>query len=212
MAPIPIFSNSPIVASKADGISPKTTPPGPAATTTAPSTTTTAPTPTTTAAAPQPGAVPFPAPTGIAIPTQPSAPPAPTPVAAPATTTPAAYAPPAPTAAPAPNSTKIPYQTALPPLNYLPPAISSMPSTTPSYQQQTPLPALSHPPGYQQNSHATADTQMGYESRNAGLPGGAGPAEEDAGLWDTAKRWVQGAGESLSAVESEVWKKITPKD
>jgi hypothetical protein len=73
-----------------------------------------------------------------------------------------------------------------------------------------------HPPGYQQNTNAggyqnpSAYHQPHGSNTNYTLPGVA-PADhndDDAGLWDHAKRWAKGAGESLAAAESEVWKKI----
>jgi hypothetical protein len=35
-----------------------------------------------------------------------------------------------------------------------------------------------------------------------------GGSEDDAGVWNQAKRWVSAAGESLASVEDEVWKRF----
>ena len=79
--------------------------------------------------------------------------------------------------------------------------------------------SLEHPPGYQQNSYAS---EMSADQRRAqqeaeknsssfnlsqGQGGGAGGFEEQS-VWDAAKGWASSAGEKLSAVEAEVWKKI----
>lgn len=101
-------------------------------------------------------------------------------------------------------------------------------STTnaPSFSHPVGLPAqessegrksLEHPPGYQQNTYASemsADQRRAQESNQNqstyGLPvqGGSGGGFEEESVWNTAKGWASQAGQKLSAVEAEVWKKI----
>lgn len=95
---------------------------------------------------------------------------------------------------------------------------SSYPVNLPSDTSDNARRSLDHPPGYQQNTYASemsADQRRASEaqqnSSNYGIPpgqgGGTGGFEEQS-VWDTAKSWASQAGEKLSAVEAEVWKKI----
>lgn len=82
---------------------------------------------------------------------------------------------------------------------------------------------LSHPPGYHQNVNAAElnSHQRAAHQANVSGPGlvlgvggvgmgggGSGPAGEE-GVWDSAVKFVQAAGEKLSAAESEVWRRIS---
>lgn len=107
-----------------------------------------------------------------------------------------------------------------------PPKASTRTDNTPSTPYPVQLPtavedprqSLEHPPGYQQNVYAselTSDqrraqaTELANSSSTFGIShtGSAG-GFDDAGLWNTAKKWAQQAGEKISATEQEVWKKI----
>jgi len=84
---------------------------------------------------------------------------------------------------------------------------------------------LAHPPGYQQNVSAvefSAHQRAAQEAaiaeeqqrrRNSlsalgGLGGGGGDGDGD-GVWNSAKKWIQAAGEKLSDAETEVWRRIS---
>ncbi|KAI1321863.1 hypothetical protein F5Y16DRAFT_388324 [Xylariaceae sp. FL0255] len=223
MAPIPVYTNSPIVAAKPDGVTPKTAAVEEPPTSTSP--TRTRPNPTSTYPAAQPGAVPsLPKPTGSAYaPPTPTgrlndAPPPPQPGAVPPP--PKAgekYQPPAQTPAPA---MPMPQQMSIPtPVATYPSQQRGTSSTTISsvpFGTQLPFGAVSshsqgteslqHPPGYHQNANASeldrfqrsAAEQREYEESGDALEG----------VWDAAKKFAQQTGERIAAVENEVWKKI----
>ncbi len=73
--------------------------------------------------------------------------------------------------------------------------------------------SYSHPPGYQQDVHASefsSSQRAAHDaatSRDAGLMSSFGQ-DDQAGMWDAAKKWAAAAGESLAAAENEVWKRI----
>ncbi|KAI1426153.1 hypothetical protein F5Y12DRAFT_713392 [Xylaria sp. FL1777] len=233
MAPIPVYTNSPITAAKPDGVTPKTAS-GTDASCKTKTTKASSPTSTYTPAAyaaAQPGAVP-------ALPTATSSvftsPLRPTP------TTSMANARPAP---PQPGS--VPVSGVPPPPKagekYQPP--TQTPTTTMPYPQQMAIPApatphslqrgtstatimssspygaqtpsattgasgddvqsLSHPAGYQQNANAS---ELDRYQRSAMEQ----RELDDNGdsMWGAAKKLAQQTGERLAAVESEVWKKI----
>ena len=71
-----------------------------------------------------------------------------------------------------------------------------------------------HPPGYQQNvnasefsSHQRAahHAQVESEWHWSGMPDAA---EDDEGVWHSAVKWAQSAGEKLKAAETEVWRRV----
>ncbi|KAH8894794.1 hypothetical protein GQ53DRAFT_744208 [Thozetella sp. PMI_491] len=259
MAPIPIYTNSPITAEKASGVTPQTAsqehPPRPHQPPAAP--------PTTTATAPegypaaQPGAAPrLAAPTGPAqagryAPLQPTptqklgeqTPPPPQPGAAPIPPSsklpppPRAgeqYHPPEPT--PAPHPPRMGYP--LPPqmgMAIQPPSLSqrgtASTSAAPLYSVPQPLgvggpygaqvgaratDSPSHPPGYYQDVNASEFTSHQRAAQNAQIEwerhqGGASTTSyegDDEGVWGSAKKWAQSAGEKIAAAESEVWRRI----
>jgi len=224
MPPIPIYSSSPINPSKASGVTPKTAesqennPQVPSG-----------PTPTTKQAytPAQPGATPFlPVQTGTAqassSPPQPTrtqqqeGPPPPQPGAAPTASkslppppkTGESYHPPEPTPAP---TMPMPPQ-----MSYSPPSSAYTPyQGTTTTQPNTARPVmlggagdadLSHPPGYQQNT--AADQFTSQQRHQASMAEGRTYDGEDDGVWDQAKKWATGVGDSLAAAESEVWKRI----
>ncbi|KAH6687267.1 hypothetical protein F5X68DRAFT_261480 [Plectosphaerella plurivora] len=234
MPPIPIYTSSPINATKASGITPKTAEPEPKSSIPTASATA-APTPTKTAAyAPaMPGAtpsLPFQTPTSHASSHPPaptgrpgdSGPPPPQPGAVPSL--PGASLPPPPKAGetytppqttPAPPTMTMPPQMAMPPPgnSYTPYQGTSSTSTTfhqPAAAQPTFLGGgggsnLSHPPGYQQN--ANADQFTSQQRHQASMAEGH-TYDGEEGVWDQAKKWATGVGGSLAAAESEVWKRI----
>jgi hypothetical protein len=80
-----------------------------------------------------------------------------------------------------------------------------------------------HPPGYMQNVNAadfSRDQRAAHEASmqsygagsSSGMGGSSGMSGEgsdgEEGIWDTAKKWAQAAGEKLSAAENEVWRRI----
>ncbi|KAI0905041.1 hypothetical protein F4824DRAFT_26245 [Ustulina deusta] len=232
MAPIPVYTNSPITAAKPDGVTPKTAS-GTAASgrTSKTSSPTSTYTPSAYAAA-QPGATPsLPTTTSPAL-AQLSSRLQPTP------TTSMASASPAP---PQPGS--VPVSGVPPPPKagerYQPP--TQAPATTLPYppQMAIPAPVASH---LLQRGTSTATvassspygTTMPFAmtggggddthslSHPAGYQQNANASEldryqrsaveqrelDDNGVWGTAKKFAQQTGERLAAVESEVWKKI----
>jgi hypothetical protein len=239
MAPIPIYTKSPINAAKADGVTPQTA---------APSEKPQQETPTTTTAqqggypAAQPGAVPtLPAVTQThyvpvqATPTSSlnsQGPPPPQPGAAPiapgATAPPTAYGPPPPTiTAPArlpgesPAQAPVPYpgQMAIP-APTMPYAQRGTSTASGEMRQETVLThQLGHPPGYQQNVNATEMTSSQREAHHSAaadqyggrypMYGGEGDPE---GVMGMARKWAQAAGDKASAIENEVWKRINGKE
>ncbi|KAI0887142.1 uncharacterized protein GGS22DRAFT_156265 [Annulohypoxylon maeteangense] len=233
MAPIPVYTDSPIAASKPSGVTPQTAG-GQASSASNPATTSTSPTPTRKTSYPsaQPGATPsLPAPTGAIsqayLPQ--NSPPAPQPGAfptPPGTTgtnippPPKAgerYQPPQQTSATQPMS--IPY----------PPQMSMSPPSAPYAAQQRgtstasvptsvysgpgptavggpPTQSLQHPPGYHQNVNASElDMHQRSAIQQSELESQGG---DSSGVWDSAKKWAQQTGEKLAAAENEVWKKL----
>ncbi|PVH86798.1 hypothetical protein DL98DRAFT_285473 [Cadophora sp. DSE1049] len=255
MSGIPVYTSSPIKASKPTGTTPQTANPGLQHSLLAPNpssaTTTTASTSTSSYPPAQPGTAAFPAPTSAAqqryAPVQPtpttktdSEPPAPQPGAVPTPMNRSAVRPPPKagesyhpqqTGAPEPSST----YSYPPQMSYAPPTTtygSQTPSSSTSTANAPSLPypvavpsaeggprrSLEHPPGYHQNVHAselTSDQRRAQETEQAtnfsGLgsqdTGSAGGFNPD-GVWSTAKKWAQTAGEKISVAEAEVWKKI----
>lgn len=138
------------------------------------------------------------------------------------------YHPPQQTQAPTPT---VPYpaQMTVPPPT-LPYAQRGTSSATPGYSPQASNPLgtagsaggsnLAHPPGYHQDVNAAdygshqRPMYQGQESSSAREFGGGGgaatgaPAEDD-NVWGSAVKFVQAAGEKLSAAESEVWRRIS---
>lgn len=236
MPPIPIYSNSPINAAKAAGISPQTTEKEQTVQS-APSDSTSPSTTVTSQGYPpaQPGASPFlPAPTGFSSaqgqypPPQPTAtqplpgsqgPPPPQPGAFPV---PPGGGPP--TATATSTSTALPPPVSYPPQMHIPPPSAAASAGVQAAQRGTstapfvaaPSP-MEHPPGYQQNVHAgemdhyqraRQDALEAEErSRSGTLGGGDGAVGE--GVWDSAKKALVAAGGKLADAENEVWKRIS---
>ncbi|PBP22702.1 hypothetical protein BUE80_DR006415 [Diplocarpon rosae] len=243
MSGIPVYTSSPIKASKVPGITAQT-----AGSQSSPL----APNPTTTKASsryppPRPGAPAMPAPTADAqryAPLQPTpttktedmGPPAPRPGALPV---PKSAVPPPPKAGESyqPQPTTAPAQQTYPPqMALVSPMVSSAyqptkSSTSTDNAAAVPYPvslsqaaddprrgSLEHPPGYHQNVYAselTSDQRRAQEAEEAnnssgfGIPdsGAAGGFDSD-GVWNTAKKWAQQAGDKISATERDVWRKI----
>jgi len=251
MSSIPVYTSSPIKASKPTGATPQTinarvqhSPLAPTPT----SATTTASTSSLASSYPpaQPGTIAIPAPTSAAqqryAPVQPtpttrtdSEPPAPQPGAVPTPLNRSAVPPPPKVGEsyhpPQPSGT----YTHPPQMSYAPPT-TTYGSQTPSSPTNTtnapsapypvaipsavggPRRSLEHPPGYHQNVYAselTSDQRRAQETERAtnfsglashdtGTAGGFDPE----GVWSTAKKWAQTAGERISVAEAEVWKKI----
>ncbi|KAH6897198.1 hypothetical protein B0T10DRAFT_476252 [Thelonectria olida] len=238
MPAIPIYTASPINASKASGVTPQTAHSESGEPRTAPLDAAQSP---NTYPAAQPGSRPsVPAPTGV-----PRAPyyPEPTP-----TTTAGSMSP----AAPQPGAfPSLPAKSSLPPhpkagehlrndqaqstpipmppqMSYAPLGTSEMGVKRSSTTTATvPIPSpmadplggrlsggnLSHPPGYQQNVHASdfssnqrAAHQVAVEQDRSVSAVSIG--DDDEGVWGTAKKWAAVAGEGLAAAENEVWKRI----
>lgn len=233
MAPIQVYTKSPINAAKASGVTPQTAAPAEAANTTSPYQPPANPTPTRTIPQqqhqgpppPQPGATPrLPEATGLPTATTSSTlPPPPRAGAAPQ--------PPAPTAAPT-----------QPPLGsgigrtYPPPPQMAIPPPQPGYNQRGtstgfgPAPATgaggypgsgggggdvdlgSGPAGYRQNASVSAYVPPAYDDDNYHRSGrgygGREEEEEEEGVWGSAVKLAKAAGERLSAAESEVWRRI----
>lgn len=238
MAPIPVYTNSPITAAKPDGVTPKTA----AAAEDTPSKVSS--TPSSTSAytpsaypAPRPGAVPsLPTPTGSAA-TQQYSPPQPTP-----TTSIGSFGPAPPQPGPVPISSLPP-----PPKageRYQPPTQTpaSLTTTMPIPRQMAiPAPAAPYPSHQWDTSTTTMASSSSYGAQTSlgttGI-GGAnaedlshpagyqqntnaseldryqrsaverGPDEDGDGIWGAAKKLAQQTGERLAAVEGEVWRKI----
>ncbi|KAK7940903.1 uncharacterized protein PG986_013290 [Apiospora aurea] len=72
--------------------------------------------------------------------------------------------------------------------------------------------SLDHPPGYHQNVNAVGLDQYQYQrqaiARNESADRRQQDGTEEEGVWGAAKKWAAGAGEKLAAAESEVWKRI----
>lgn len=202
MAPVPVYSASPINASKASGPSPQTAKPDGTSTTTAPASVTTSAT-STDQYAPQPGSGPsLPVQTGAPqslsstysvqptptqpLPSQSGGPPAPQP---------GAGIPPPPKAG---ETLQTSHQPAAPRTSYPAPEPSPYPASAPSGAPVGAGDTYSHPPGYHQNDtnfHSMHDQ---------------GPVDEDDdSVWGTAKKWATAAGNSLAEAENEVWRRFT---
>ncbi len=234
MSGIPVYTKSPINASKASGVTPQTaepqvqasplTPnPDPAATTTS----------TSTYSPARPGANAFPGPTAAAQRYAPHVEPTPTtqtgdrgPPAPQPGSVPTALSrntiPPPPKAG---ESHRQPY----PPQMGIPPPTTSYGTQHPSSSTSTsttasasypvavssteiPRRSLEHPPGYQQNVYASEPTSDQRRAQEANITrlGAQGTSENVEGLdfLNTAKKWAQQAGAKISEVEAEVWRKI----
>ncbi|KAI1769002.1 hypothetical protein GGR53DRAFT_461788 [Hypoxylon sp. FL1150] len=228
MAPIPVYTNSPIAASKASGVTPQTELPPSVS---KPATTTASPTSPSSGSYPpaQPGAAP-----SLSTPTATTqiynydGPPAPQPGAAPTPTGAVSTSVPPPpkagekyqpsrqTPAPQPVSRPYPQQMSIP----APPAAypaqqhgTSTASVPASYSSPGPTAtagsgfhSLEHPPGYHQNSNASElDRYQRAATQQSELEE---QREDTGGVWDSARKWAQQTGEKLAAAENEVWKKI----
>ncbi|TGJ82912.1 hypothetical protein E0Z10_g5842 [Xylaria hypoxylon] len=232
MAPIPVYTNSPITAAKPDGVTPKTASSGTDAsskTSKASSSRTSTYTPSAYAAA-QPGAAPSLPTTTTPASAQPYSPLQPTPTT---TIVSASPAPPQPGSVPVSNlppppkageryqpptqilTTTMPYphQVAIPaptaPLLQRGTSTATAPSSSP-YGTQIPSAmtgtggdGASHPAGYQQNTNAS---ELDRYQRSAVEERELDDNENS--MWGAAKKLAQQTGERLAAVESEVWKKI----
>ncbi|KAI2630794.1 hypothetical protein GGR54DRAFT_584229 [Hypoxylon sp. NC1633] len=227
MPPIPVYTDSPIVASKPSGVTPQTSEP-PSASRPAPASS--SPTPTNQSSYPpaQPGAAP-------SLPAQPTqtfnhdGPPPPQPGAVPISSRPTGtsippppktgekYQPPQQTEAPRSVSMPYPQQMFIPPPAA--PYASQQRGTsvatgpTPAYTSNAPATlgrpensSLAHPPGYHQNSNASELDN--YQRSATQQSESEGQTEDTGGVWGAAKKWAQQTGEKLAAAENEVWKKI----
>ncbi|KAI1212369.1 uncharacterized protein F4807DRAFT_415736 [Annulohypoxylon truncatum] len=231
MAPIPVYTDSPIVASKPSGVTPQT---AQASSASKPATTSTSPTPTSKTSYPpaKPGAAPsLPAPTAAVsqayVPQ--NSPPAPQPGGLP--TPPGAtrtnippppkagekYQPPQQTSATQPMNMPYPPQMSMSPpsapyaAQQRGTSAASVPTSVYSGQGPTalggpPTQSLQHPPGYHQNVNASeVDMHQRSAIQQSELEG---HTEDSGGVWDSAKKWAQQTGERLAAAENEVWKKL----
>ncbi|KAG4432269.1 hypothetical protein IFR05_012252 [Cadophora sp. M221] len=254
MSGIPVYTSSPIKASKPSGTTPQTAAPGSQSSHLAPNSTPAVATAFASSSYPQaqPGPEAFPAPTSAAqqryAPLQPtpttktgSGPPAPQPgaVPTPLNKSTAPHPPkagegyhPQQTGAPTQQSTRpYPPQMSYPPpvtCGSQPPSSSTSTTNTPSMLYPIAIPSakggprrsLEHPPGYHQNVYAselTSDQRRAQETEQANNSSGLGLTTQDRGsadgfdsqgVWGTAKKWAQTAGEKISVAEAEVWKKI----
>ncbi|KAI1653187.1 hypothetical protein F4813DRAFT_375746 [Daldinia decipiens] len=231
MAPIPVYTDSPIVAAKASGVTPQTAPPS--------STSKPTPTPTPTSSLPtsssqaypsaQPGAVPL-LPTTTAdasqarVSYQPiqtanhDGPPAPQPGAVPVPTgITKTNIPPPPKVGeklvniPYPQQMAIlpptaPYQTQQRGTSTVPMPISEYSNQGSTPLSGPPVHSLEHPPGYHQNSNAS---ELGNYQRSAIQRSEVeDQTGTESGVWEAAKKWAHQTGEKIAAAETEVWKKI----
>lgn len=235
MAPVPVYTNSP-VAAKPTGVTPQTAVPEQSPARDQP-TSTAAASPTRPSYPPaQPGATPsLPAPTTAAQAYNPAEP---TPTRKLSSDGPP---PPQPGAFPTPTGARGP----LPPPpkdgeKFQPPQPAAAPQTFAAYPEQmaVPSPTTAHPA--RQRGTSTATAPLGtttYLGRAARLSGPSSPqnlqhppgyqqnanaseldryqrsaiemsSSEEEGMWDTAKKWAGVAGEKLAAAESEVWKRL----
>lgn len=182
MAPVPVYTESPITATKASGVTPQTATPNDGLDADAPA-------PTSTTQAPRYAPADQPAPTQTA---PNDGPPAPQPGAVPTRGTPSrtSYQPPEPTAAP---------------LYPAQPPQMGVPAPTMTYGQRGTATATgSHPPGYQQNPVGSGLNS--YQSTHHESLGH--DREEGEGVWGSAMKWAQVAGKKLSDAETEVWRRI----
>ena len=119
--------------------------------------------------------------------------------------------------------TATPYQMGIPPptqYGVQPPRSSTSTTTTaaasypvaiPSAEFGAPRRSLEHPPNYQQNVYApelTSDQRRAHEANTSEV--GAQDTSENLGgnFLNTAKKWVEQAGEKISEAEAEVWRRI----
>ncbi|OTB20633.1 hypothetical protein K445DRAFT_313117 [Daldinia sp. EC12] len=229
MAPIPVYTDSPITAAKASGVTPQTAPPS---TTSRPTPTTSLPASSGQAYPPaQPGAVPsLPTATATAsqarVSSQPiqtannDGPPAPQPGAVPiptGVTKPSIPPPPKagekPVSIPYPQQMSVPPPTAPYPSQQRGTSTVPMPTSVGSDQGSTAFSgppihhSLEHPPGYHQNSNASElDSYQRSAIQRSEVEDQAGSSE--GGVWEVAKKWAHQTGEKIAAAENEVWKKI----
>lgn len=92
--------------------------------------------------------------------------------------------------------------TALPP--------SSLGGPGPTSLQEVGGDSYSHPPGYHQDTYASEFNSAQRAAHNASVRDNSqvfDTGDED-GVWGTAKKWANAAGNSLAAAENEVWKRI----
>jgi len=185
MPPVPVYTESPITATKASGVTPQTATsndgldadnPTPTSSTQAPryvpagQPTSTRTAPEDGPPAPQPGAVPY------------------LPTATQGTPSRTNYQPPEPTAAP-----QYPAQ----------PPQMGVPAPSMTYGQRgTATATASHPPGYQQNT-ASSGLNSYQSTHNESLG-----HDREEGVWGSALKWAQAAGKKLSDAETEVWRRI----
>lgn len=97
-------------------------------------------------------------------------------------------------------------------------ASSAYPAPIPAAEYGAPRGSLEHPPGYQQNSHASelsSDQRRAQDTANnsSGGLGGYGNSEKGSGIdtegmWNAASKWVTAAGNKLSETEQEIWRRI----
>ncbi|KAL1839376.1 hypothetical protein VTK73DRAFT_4055 [Phialemonium thermophilum] len=226
MPPIPIHTQSPINPAKASGVTPQTREAAPDETSgSVPATTTTAGAASENQAQPayppaRPGAVPsLPVPTATAgvarhdpslqpTPTrsvEQQGPPPPQPGAVPVPPGHRHAGAPPPTATGAPSG---------PPSASFTASQLDIPAPAVPYAQRgtasAAAPNTEHPGGYRQNANASefSSQQRAAHDMFPGPGGGVDGDEDEAGVWDSAKKWAQTAGEKLSAAESEVWRRI----
>lgn len=235
MSGIPVYTKSPINASKTSGVAPQAADPqaqsSPLTPNPAPAATTTS---TSTYPPARPGAVAFSGPTAAAQRYAPHVQPTPTTQIgdenAPAPQPGSVPAPSSRNTIPPPPKTGESHRQPYPPQMAIPPPTgpyrsqhpSSSTSTTTSASASYPVAipsaevprrSLEHPPGYQQNVYASEPTS-GYQKRaqeaNASLLGAQDASDNMGGMdfLNTAKKWAQQAGEKISEVEAEVWRKI----
>jgi len=208
MAPIPLYSGSPINAAKASGVTPKTADPEPSDS--APPTTTSTSSTNSSYPAAQPGAASVPAPTGSAqryIPVQPTpttashseGPPAPQPGAAPVP--PKSHVHPPPKAGemyqPQQQQSTVPRAQPYPPQMGVPPPTTSYgvpphsstsantasslayPVQLQSGEQGGPRRSIEHPPGYHQNAYASEMTSDQRRAQDAHNASSGGFKDDD---------------------------------
>ncbi|KAI5465486.1 hypothetical protein BGZ63DRAFT_399947 [Mariannaea sp. PMI_226] len=235
MPAIPIYTASPINASKASGVTPQTAHSEDKEPRTAPVNTVGSP---TTYPAAQPGSRPYiPAPTGIH---QASLYPEPTPTQGVGSMSPAA---PQPGPLPVPPSkanlppppkagetirkdqaqsttTRMPPQMSYAPLGAPEMGAKRYSTTTTtlpmSSSMANPLSSplattdLSHPPGYYQNVHASDFSGAQRVAHQAAVEQDRGLSgiDDDEGVWSAAKKLAAAAGDGLAAAENEVWRRI----
>lgn len=236
MPPIKVYTQSPINAAKASGVTPQTAAPADSGTNKTlpytPAHTTAAPTPTRTVPLhqdgpppPQPGAVPrLPEATATATATASSSTLPPPPRAGASAVAGASASPPAPTPAPTaaphlPAAVPYPPQMGIPPpqtgLNQRGTSTTLSPSAAPSAWDGSSQAGSGGGgyPGYQQNVSAAGGyaAPSPYQSGGGGGGGGFGQdgdGGEEEGVWGTAVKFAKAAGKRLSEAESEVWKRI----